>query len=183
MNKQVGCFQILVWSGMISQSYSGWLWHYPFLEGRTVHFTTAESFSVCWIVNVRLKIPDNLYSRWPRKHLCPKNHLIVLKNICIKNKTERKKERKKTRKSPFIMFVSVCVVTSSSNLARLIYVPLANDPQNKEHSRRLATVQLILQQILVGKCVYIRVPFMMSRKAREFHRGGRKKGWLRCTKL
>ena len=111
----------------------------------------------------------------------------MLKNICIKNKKERikerKKERKKTRKSSSIMFVSVCVVTSSSNLARIIYVPAANDPQNEEHSRRIVTLQLILQQIFVGQCVYIRVPFMMSWTAREFHRGRRKKGCLRCTKL
>ena len=86
----------------------------------------------------------------------------MLKNICIKNKEERKKERKKTRKSSLIMFASLCVVTSSSNLACLIYVPPANDPQNEEHSRRIVTVQLILQQIFVGQCVYIPVPFTMS---------------------
>ena len=33
MNKRLRFFQISIWSGMISQSDSGWLWHYPFLQG------------------------------------------------------------------------------------------------------------------------------------------------------
>ena len=88
---------------------------------------------------------------------------------------KNKKERKKTRKSSLIMFgcvgvracvcvcVCVCVVTSTFRLARLTCVPPEQDPQqNEEHSRRLMTVQLILQQTFVGQCVYIRAPFMMS---------------------
>ena len=35
------------------------------------------------------------------------------------------------------MFVSLCVVKSSSNLPRLTYVPAANDTQHEEHSRRI----------------------------------------------
>lgn len=55
----------------------------------------------------------------------------------------------------------MCVVTSVSNLARLICGPPAHDPPN-EQSRRLVTVQLILQQVIVGQCVYIRVSWTAS---------------------
>ena len=98
----------------------------------------------CLLDNLR-KIPDNLhvYSGWPRKHLCPGNHLVVLKKYVYKNK----KERKQGNKEVLLGYVFVCVVTSTSSLARLIYVPPENHPQNEEHSRRLVTVQLILQQI------------------------------------
>ena len=57
----------------------------------------------CLLDNLR-KIPDNLhvYSGWPRKHLCPGNHLVVLKKCMYKNKKERKKENKEV---PWVMFL------------------------------------------------------------------------------
>ena len=70
MNKQVSCFQIWIWSGMISQSDSGWLWHYPFLQGMTGHFKTSASFSVCWIT----------YEKFPTTYM----HIWGdLENICV----------------------------------------------------------------------------------------------------
>ena len=65
---------------------------------------------------------------------------------------KNKKERKKEYKEVLLGYVFVCVVTSTSSLVRLIYVPPENYPQNEEHSRRLVTVQLILQQIF---CLYL----------------------------
>ena len=70
MNKQVSCFQIWIWSGMISLSNSGWLWHYPFLQGMTGHFKTSASFSVCWIT----------YEKFPTTYM----HIWGdLENICV----------------------------------------------------------------------------------------------------
>ena len=104
MNKQVSCFQISIWSGMISQSDSGWLWHYPFLFREWLGILKPP-WVFCFLDNVR-KIPDNLhvYSGWPRKHLCLGNHLVVLKIYMYKTK---RKERKKTRKSSLVMFLFV----------------------------------------------------------------------------
>ena len=70
MNKQVSCFQIWIWSGMISLSDSGWLWHYPFLQGMTGHFKTSASFSVCWI----------RYEKFPTTYMYIRGDL---ENICV----------------------------------------------------------------------------------------------------
>ena len=82
-----------------------------------------------------------------------------------------------THSSPVVCHKPTLVARLSESYV-LIGYPSRQDrptlPQNEGHSRMLVTVQLILQQTFVGKCVYIRVPFMMSLMASEFHRGGRK---------
>ena len=65
------------------------------------------------------------------------------KKCMYKNKKERKKENKEV----LLGYVFVCVVTSTSSLARLILSACRLSVKNEEHSRRLVTVQLIQQQI------------------------------------
>ena len=113
MNKQVSCFQISIGSlrDDITERFRLTM-TLPLPWGKDCAFYNRREF-FCLLDEVRLKMPDNVYSRWPRKHLCHGNHLIVLKNIRIKNKKERikerKKERKKENKEVLLDNVRVCV--------------------------------------------------------------------------